>query len=171
MKARYVLLTAFLSLVINGISLYNLLIGYISIFVMLLVFIPNLFLKIIAIGKNRKAQGGNSILVKTAIDFEKNNHSKAPYIFWIIMMYIAGVGLTFFQIYQYDYIDALITNNVNWPVFYTAAPYLMGAGYVLFAASLVMMTIHFRKIFREAGMFQKHEGSKYVESDRRPSGR
>ncbi|GIN57510.1 hypothetical protein J8TS2_18290 [Lederbergia ruris] len=165
MKARYVLLTAFLSLFINGISLYNLPIGYISIFIMLLVFIPNLFMKIISFGKNRKAQETDHILVKAAIDFEKNTHSKAAYIFWILMMYIAGGALTFFQIHQYYYIDALVTGNIHWSVFYTTAPYLIGTGYVLFVASLVMMTIHFRKIFREAGMFKKHEGSKYVESD------
>lgn len=165
MKARYVLLTAFLSLFINGISLYNLPIGYISIFIMLLVFIPNLFLKIISFGKNRKAQGANHILVKAAVDFEKNTHSKIPYILLMVMMYIGGGALIFFQIYQYDYIDALVTGNIHWSVFYTAAPYLIGTGYVLFAASLVMMTIHFRKIFREAGMFKKHEGSKYVESN------
>lgn len=163
MKARYVLFTAFLSLIINGISLYNLPIGYLSIFVMLLVFIPNLFLKIIAIGKNRQAKGTNHILVKTAVDFEKNTHSKVPYILLIVMMYIGGGALISFQIYQYDYIDALVTDNVHFPMFYIVAPYLIGVGYVLFVASLAMMTIHFRKIFREAGMFQINEESKYVE--------
>lgn len=171
MKARYVLLTAFLSLIINGISLYNLPIGYISIFVMMLIFIPNLFLKIIAIGKKRKAQGSNNIFVKAAIDFEKNTHSKIPYIVLMLVMYFGGAGLIYFQIYQYDYIDRLITDNVHLPIFYTVAPYLVGVGYVLFAASLVMMTIHFRKIFREAGMFQKNKESKYVENGRRSSER
>ncbi len=171
MKARYVLLTAFLSLVINGISLYNLPIGYISIFLMMLVFIPNVFLKIISFGKNKKAQGANNILVEAAVDFEKNTHSKIPYIIMIVTMYIGGAGLIYFQIYQYDYIDRLITDNVHLPIFYTVAPYLVGVGYVLFAASLVMMTIHFRKIFREAGMFQKNKESKYVENGRRSSER
>ncbi|WP_249870763.1 hypothetical protein [Oceanobacillus saliphilus] len=165
MKARYVLLTAFLSLIINGISLYNLPIGYISIFVMLLVFIPNLFLKIISFGKNKKAQGADYILVKAAVDFEKNTYSKSAYIFGILIMYMADGALIFFQIYQYDYIDALVTGNVHLPVYYTAAPYLIGTGYVLFVATLVMMTIHFRKIIREAGMFQKHEEPKYVARD------
>lgn len=170
MKARYVLLIAFLSLVINGISLYNLLIGYISIFIMMLIFIPNLFLKIIAFGKYRKAQGENHILVKAALDFEKNTHSKIPYIIMIAVLYIGGGALILFQIYQYDYIDALVTGNIHWPIFYAVVPYLIGAGYVLFAASLLTMTVHFRRMFREAGMFQKNEESKYVESGQRTTG-
>ncbi|WP_249872498.1 hypothetical protein [Oceanobacillus saliphilus] len=163
MNGRYVLLIAFLSLVINGISLYNLLIGYISLFIMLIVLIPNIFIKIIEIGKNAKARGADNIIVKAIMDFEKNTHSKAIYIFGIIFLYLAGGSLLVFQIYQYDYIDGLVTSNVNIPIYYSVVTYLIGIGYVLFGASLITMTIHFRKLFREALLFQKNDESRYVE--------
>lgn len=155
MKARYVLLIAFLSFIINGVSLYNLLIGYISLFIMLIVSIPNVFIKVIEIGKSTKARGVDNIIVETIMDFEKNTHSKGIYIFGVIFVYIAGGLLLVFQIYQYDYIDGLVTSNVSIPIYYSVVTYLIGVGYVLFGASLIMMIIHFRRIFREALMFQK----------------
>src|SRR5690625_4469389 len=163
MKGRYVLLIAFMSLVINGISLYNLLIGYISLFVMLIVFIPSVFIKIMETGKKAKARGVNNILVKAAIGFEKSTHSKGIYIAGMAFVYIVGVGLGIFQIYQYDYIDGLITSNVNMPVYYAVVPYLVVIGYILFIACLITMNIHFRKLFREAPMFQRNDESRYID--------
>lgn len=162
MKARYVLLIAFLSVVINGISLYNLLIGYISLFIMLIVLIPNVFIKVIEIGKRAKARGIDNIIVKTIMDFGKNTHSKGIYIFGTVFVYITGGSLLAFQIYQYDYIDGLVTSNVNIPIYSSVVTYLIGVGYVLFGASLITMTIHFRRIFREALMFQKNDDSRYI---------
>ena len=163
MKGRYVTLIAFMSLVINGISLYNLLIGYISLFILLIVFIPSVFIKIMETGKKAKARGVDNILVKAAVDFEKSTHSKRIYIAGMIFVYVVGVGLLVFQIYQYDYIDGLVTSNVNMPVYYAVVPYLIVIGYILFIASLITMTIHFRKLFREAPMFQKNDESRYIE--------
>lgn len=156
LKGRYVMLLAFLSAVINGISLYNLPIGYISLFIMLITFIPNVFMKVIEFGKKAKARGADNILVEAMIDFEKNTHSKIPYMFGLVFMYAVGGLLISFQIYQYDYIDNLITSNVQMPVYDAVAPYLIGCGYILFMASLIAMTIYFIKLFREAPMFQKN---------------
>lgn len=164
MKARYVFLLGFLSLVINGISLYNLLIGYVSFFIILVVLIPNIFIKIIELGKKAKAKGANNILIKDIMDFDKNTHSKGIYIFGIIFVYTTGIGLGIFQIYQYEYINNLVMSNITTPIFYTVVPYLVGAGYILFVLSLIAMVLHFRKLFCEASMFQKNDQSKYLET-------
>jgi hypothetical protein len=104
------------------------------------------------------------------VDFEKETHSKVPYYLLIAFMYILGGGLIFFQVHQFDSIAASVTDNVTSPVFYAAAPYLIVVGYILFIASLIMMGIHFRKIFREEAVFQKSEASKDVKSGRRGLG-
>lgn len=163
MKGRYVMLIAFLSVVINGLSLYNLLIGYISIFIMLITFIPNVFIKIIEIGKKAKAKGANHILIRAITDFEKNAFQTAPYIFGLILIYIVGGSFLVLQICHYEYIDRLVTSYVHMPIYYAVVQFLVAVEYVLFITSLITMTIHFQKLFREAPMFQKNNESRYVE--------
>ncbi|KYG26012.1 hypothetical protein [Alkalihalobacillus trypoxylicola] len=162
MKAKYVIPIIIISIIGNGVNLYNFPLGFLSIFILLMVILPNIFNGVIVYGRKMKSKGYKSILIDTMVDFDAINHSKIIYIVGLILLYMLGAAFMIFQLTQFEYWQNFITINANVLPSFVSNLFFMIVGDILFLASLVVVIMHFRYMFREAPVFQKSNKSKYI---------
>lgn len=158
MKARYIILLCVVSIFLNAISIYNLLLGYLSIFIGLLVLIPNFFVKMTALA-NRGNESEPGIIKTTILNFGVGSYMRTsrrfPLIFGIVLIYIAAIIFIFLQIKFRSLIEKFLADRTVFNNFDQLLPILSISGYVTFFLTLILSTINVVGLLKNDIVFKK----------------
>lgn len=156
MKARYILLICILTLLVNVTSVYNVYFGLCSLFLCLLVFIPQLFSKLVN-KANRVEEDKRNIMERNFANYgtlkTTQLTNKFAIIFSMIVIYGMAVLFTLLQIKNRNQFSSFISSHFQVPYIDQITQILSMLGYFLIAISLVLAAIHVIRLMKNEQMF------------------
>lgn len=156
MKARYIILIAILSIIVNFLSVYNFYLGICSIFVLFIASITALFVTLVnrankvpskwgSIAQQNMSQYGTLKVTQVT--------NKIAILFGLVLVYIGGVVFTILQIKEREQLHKFLLTHVSVDNVHTIANILSIIGYALFAIALLFVTIYCIRMMRSEQMF------------------
>lgn len=158
MKTSYVLLLSLASLISNIFSLSNFRLGFVSLFLLLITFIPSIYDQIF--DRFYKQEGKEHLfLAKIVMMYFSHDLiiliNRIAMIFGLIVIYGMSAGAMYLQMNDSTDIVQLIARDFNIGFLATISPYLGVLGWILFLLSLIFVTIHTLQLMKSSAIFSK----------------
>lgn len=156
MKARYIILLAFLSLVVNFLSVYNLYLGICSIFLLLIVSITALFVTLVNRANKVDQKKRNHVIRNFAeygVQKPTQVTNKIAIIFGLILVYVGAVFFTIFQRMERPQLHQFLTTHIQIENVHSIANALSILGYILFIVALLLGTFYCIRAMRREQVF------------------
>ncbi|GAB3803366.1 hypothetical protein [Virgibacillus kimchii] len=154
MKARYLIVLCLLALLANAFSIYNYLLAICTLFLLLLLFIPSLFIKMTSAANNMGADKQN-FFVRQIGNYGKQKATRRvnrfAIIFSLIVVNLAAISLTIITYLNLHNTARFISRHITWEV---VTPLLGITGFVLFIASVLLVTVYAVKIVKKEALFR-----------------
>jgi|SRR5690625_2453401 len=153
MKARFLLPVCLLALLVNAFSIYNYLLAICTVFLLLLLFIPSVFIKLISAAEGQDKSKQN-FAVRQIGSYGKQKTTRQlnrlSIAFSLIVVNLAAVGLSILTYVNLDRTARFIAQHISWR---EITPVLSAIGFILFAASVILVTIHAIKTLKNEKLF------------------
>lgn len=160
MKTRYVLLLSSASLLTNIFSLSNFRLGFVSLFLLLITFIPSLYDKVF--DRFYKEEGKEHLLLARLVTSYFSHDvvilvNRIAMIVGLVVIYGMSAGAIYLQMSDSTDIVQLLSENFNIGFLATISPFLGALGWFLFLLSLIFVTIHTLQLMKSSAIFTKDE--------------
>jgi hypothetical protein len=153
MKARYLFFICLLALLVNALSIYNYLLAICNLFLLLILFIPSVFIKLTNAAK-RVDETKQNFAVRQIGNYGKQKTTRKmnrfSIVFSLIVVNLAAAGLTLLTYLNLNTTESFISNHVTWE---EITPVLGITGFVLFLASVLLVTMYAIKILKNEELF------------------
>ncbi|MBT2215305.1 hypothetical protein KK120_05630 [Virgibacillus dakarensis] len=155
MRVRYIFLICFFSLLINIASMYNIFFGICSLFLILLVVIPQLIVKTVNRAKRKDSERSFAVRNLAEYGSQKITRSmnKFSILFSLAVIYCAAAAFIFIQINRKDAVRAFMINHFQFGKITLIAQTLSILGYILFIVSLALVTLNSIRLVRNEEIF------------------
>jgi hypothetical protein len=155
-KARYIILIAFFSVIVNFLSVYNYYLGICSIFVLLIISISAFIVTLVnrankADPRRRNFAAHNLSQYGTLKPTQVMN--KIAVIFGLAVVYFGSIAFTVLQVNEREQLDHFLSAHVQFHHVHMIAGILSVIGYVLFVLSLILVTVYCIRMIRSEQMF------------------
>jgi len=153
MRARYLLVLCMLALLVNAFSIYNYLLAICSLFLLLLLVIPNIFIKLTKT-VNKLDESKQNFAVRQIGNYGKQKTTRKmnrlSMIFALIVVNVGAAGLIILTYLNLNETGNFISQHITWE---GITPVLGVAGFILFIASVLLITGYAIKILRKEALF------------------
>lgn len=140
MKLKYLFIVCLLSVIFNFLSVYNVFIGFASIFPLLILFIIHLLIKLVDMANDVPEEKRHFFQRNIAyIGKEKPSRVMNAFslVLGLVLTYLGGAFFTYMTLLQRPSLHEFIVENVPWE----SLTYFLGiAGFALFGLSLILVT-------------------------------
>lgn len=158
MKARYVLIICLMSLIINIVSIYNFRLGFVSLFFLLITFIPSLYDKMSRRASKVK-ESEKSFATRQMAGYGSQRvtrvMNKIAMIIGLIAVYAMSAGAVWLQINDSGNTGEFISDELNLGPMIGIAQTLSKVGWIVFIFSLILVTIYTIQLMRSSAIFTK----------------
>lgn len=156
MKARYIFIICVLNLLVNVGSIYNIFFGICSIFLLMLVFIPQVFVTVVN-KANSVEEDKRNLAVRNLADYGSQKSTqfmnKFAMIFGFVVVYAMAVLFTILQNNKREDFHSFISTHFHSPYMFQITQVLSVLGYVLLVISLFLATIHSIRLMKNERVF------------------
>lgn len=158
MKVRYVLIICLMSLIINIVSIYNFRLGFVSLFFLLITFIPSLYDKMSSRASKVKESERSFATRQMAVYGSQRVTrvmNKIAMIDGLVVVYAMSTGAVWLQLNDSGNTGEFISDKLNLGPMIGIAQTLSKVGWIVFIFSLILVTIYTIQLMRSSAIFTK----------------